>query len=318
MLNSKKICVVIPAYNEENLIESTIVNLPHFVDYVFVVNDNSTDNTRKIVTNLAEKRDTISLVNHEVNMGVGASVAKGMRDALETDAEIFLKIDGDGQMSPDDIIKLVESISQDECDFAKGNRFFSREAYDKMPKVRFYGNAFLSLFTKIVSGYWNVADSQSGFICLSRKAVTSIDWNSMYKRYGQPNDLLVRANVANLRVKDIAVEPIYGIGEKSTMRISKVLFTIPVLLIRLFLWRIKEKYVIRNFHPLVLFYLLGSTFGFLFFLLGCRLAYYYLLSGILYKINSLAVMFSFMSSSMFILFAMWFDMEENKKYSIRN
>jgi hypothetical protein len=134
----------------------------------------------------------------------------------------------------------------------------------------------------------------------------------MYKRYGQPNDLLVRLNVYNFRVKDVPVKPVYNIGERSGIKIRKVIFTIPWLLLRLFMWRMKEKYVIRNFHPLVFFYFLGSLFFLSTFLLFIRLFAYWYLSGSIPPINALAAMFSFMSASMFTLFAMWFDMESNK------
>ena len=90
------------------------------------------------------------------------------------------------------------------------------------------------------------------------------------------------------------------------------MFTIPWLLFRLFLWRLKEKYIIRDFHPLVFFYILGYIFFLLTILLFSRLAYVWYVTGHIPAINALAAMFSFMSSSLFSLFAMWFDMESNK------
>jgi hypothetical protein len=69
--------------------------------------------------------------------------------------------------------------------------------------------------TKIASGYWHLADSQCGYTAINRRALQQIDWDQMYKRYGQPNDLLVRLNVHNMRVRDVEVEPIYHVGGKS-------------------------------------------------------------------------------------------------------
>jgi len=105
-----------------------------------------------------------------------------------------------------------------------------------------------------------VADSQSGYTAINKKALQMIDWDKMYKSYGQPNDVLVRLNVHNFRVKDVPVQPVYNIGEKSGIKYKKVIFTIGWLLIKLFLWRIKEKYIILDFHPLVFFYILGGFF----------------------------------------------------------
>jgi len=171
----------------------------------------------------------------------------------------------------------------------------------------------LSFLTKIASGYWHVADSQTGYTAINNKALKLIDWNEMYTRYGQPNDLLVRLNVYNLRVRDVPIKPVYNIGEKSGIKLRKVVFTISWLLVKKFVWRMREKYIIRDFHPLVLFYFTGFFFWVITFLLTMRLVYYWIVNYHIPPINALAVMFSFMSANLFILFAMWFDMESNKE-----
>jgi hypothetical protein len=135
----------------------------------------------------------------------------------------------------------------------------------------------------------------------------------MYQWYGQPNDILVRLNVYNFKVRDVPVEPVYNIGEKSGIKIRKVLFTISWLLIKLFLWRMKEKYIIRDFHPLIFFYALGAFFYTAMILLFIRVFYVWFSEGDIPDINALAAFFSFMSGSLFTLFAMWFDMESNKE-----
>ena len=138
----------------------------------------------------------------------------------------------------------------------------------------------------------------------------------MYKRYGQPNDILVRLNIEGFRVADVPVEPVYRIGEKSGIKIHKVVFTISFLLLKLFLWRMMEKYIIRDFHPLVFFYLIGFMFGGITIILFFRMFLGWYSIGHIPPINALAAMFSFMSSSLFILFAMWFDIEANKKLKV--
>lgn len=148
---------------------------------------------------------------------------------------------------------------------------------------------------------------------MNRYVLETIDWDSMYKRYGQPNDLIVRLNVANFRIADVPVEPVYNVGEKSGMNIKKVMFTLSWLLVKLFFWRMKEKYVIRDFHPLVLFfYFLAVFFGTVSMLLFARVFFYWIFDGHIPHINALAAMFTFISSSQFILFGMWLDMEANR------
>jgi hypothetical protein len=197
-------------------------------------------------------------------------------------------------------------------DFAKGNRFFSGKAYEVMPKLRFLGTAFLSLLTKIVSGYWHLSDFQSGYVAISRKALKTVDWQLMYKRYGQPNDQLILLNVYNFKVKDVPVDPVYHVGEVSGIKIKKVIFTLGWLLVKRFFWRLKEKYIIRDFHPLVFFYAFGLSLGGLSFLLFLRVFFVWFSSGNIPTINAFAAFSSFIASAQFTLFAMWFDMEANK------
>src|SRR5260370_112349 len=99
--------------------------------------------------------------------------------------------------------------------------------------------------------------SQAGVAAISLRMLEQLDLDRIYAGYGFPNDLLVHLNVINARVRDIPSRPIYGVGERSGIRIRKVVPRISWLLVKGFFWRMKEKYVIRDFHPLVFFYALG-------------------------------------------------------------
>lgn len=312
MYSYYKVYVVAPAHNEENQILKVINTMPAFVDKIVIVDDASTDKTNEIVKSLSESDERIFLLKNETNLGCGGSLANGFKWVLSQDADIIVRMDGDGQMNPDDLEKLVRPVADGLADFVKGNRFFSGKAYEKMPKVRYYGTAFLSLLTKIASGYWHVSDFQSGYTAMNREVLETVDWDSMYKRYGQPNDLIVRLNVANFRIADVPVDPVYNIGEKSGMRIKKVIFSLSWLLLKLFIWRLKEKYIIRDFHPLVLFYFLSFFFGCSSALLFLRVFYFWIFVGHIPPINALAAMFTFISASQFTLFGMWLDMEANR------
>ena len=120
----------------------------------------------------------------------------------------------------------------------------------------------LSLLTKIASGYWHVADSQSGLHRgRARRRSSGSTSTGIYPRYGFPNDMLVHLNVVNARVRDVPSRPVYGVGERSGIRLRKVVPRISWLLVKAFFWRLREKYVIRDFHPLVFFYLFGIVMG---------------------------------------------------------
>lgn len=312
MYKGKKICVVVPAYNEETQILLVVQSMPGFVDHIVIVNDCSKDNTAKVVENISLTFPSVILINHPQNQGVGGSIATGYKWARDNQIDVAVVMAGDGQMHPDDLPAVLAPVVDGEIDYSKGNRLFTGEAYKKIPKIRYFGNSALSFLTKIASGYWHVADSQTGYTAINKKSLHLIDWDKMYKRYGQPNDLLVRLNIYDLKVRDVPVTPVYNIGERSGIKIRKVIFSISWLLLSLFLWRMKEKYIIRNFHPLVFFYFLGGLFSVATIALFVRLSIYWYFNGNIPSINALAAMFSFMSASLFTLFAMWFDMEANK------
>lgn len=312
MINNKQIVVIIPAYNEARQIQTVIQTIPDYVDRIVVVDDKSTDTTVEVVTRLCLEDQRVVLIEHSENQGCGGALASGYSWARDNGFDIAVRMDGDGQMNPADLSSLLEPVISGEVDYSKGNRLVTGEAFKRMPLTRYFGNAFLSLLTKIASGYWHVADFQSGYTVANRRILHIIDWERMYRRYGQPNDLLVRLNIENFKVRDIPVEPIYNIGEQSGLSISTVIFTISWLLIKMFFWRMKEKYIIRDFHPLVLFYFFGSLFGVSAVVLFSRVMIVWYLTAHIPPINALAAMFSFMSATQFTLFAMWFDMEVNK------
>ena len=318
MYQGKSIAVIIPAYNEEQQLPGVLNTMPDFVDRIVVVDDGSSDQSKELVLQWQEKDDRITLLEHEQSQGCGGAMATGYKWVRDHDYDVAVRMDGDGQMDPVDLPRLLEPVTSDEADFSKGNRFYTGEAYEKMPKIRYFGNAILSLLTKIASGYWHVADSQSGYVVLNREVLHTLDWDSMYPSYGQPNDLLVMLNIYDFRVRDVIIKPVYGVGETSRMKIRKVVFSVGWNLFKRFLWRLKEKYVIRNFHPLVFFYAFSFFFGALTIPLFLRIFYIWLvLGGQIPKVNALAAMFSMVSTIQFSLFAMWFDMKENKMGSER-
>jgi len=312
MYQNKTVCAVVPCYNEETQIQNVIETMPDYVDAIVVVDDKSPDQTVLKIRETMDRHDNVVLIEHPQNQGVGGAIASGYKWARDNHMDLAVVMAGDGQMDPGDLPALLEPVASGKADYSKGNRLFTGQAFKKIPTVRYLGNGFLSLFTKIASGYWNIADSQSGYTVINKKGLNAINWDLMYKKYGQPNDILIRLNVENLKVADVPTEPVYNVGEKSGIKIHKVIFTIGWLLIKGFLWRMKEKYIIRDFHPLVFFYFLGFGFGLCTLALFIRLFLMWYITGRIPAMNALAAMFSFMSASQFSLFAMWFDMEANK------
>lgn len=317
MYNDKIISVVVPAYNEEKLIEKTIQSVPDFVDKIVVINDASKDKTRDKVKQVLKNNSKVFLINHKINQGVGGSISSGYKWSRDNDIDIAVIMAGDAQMDPSNMPALLNAVIDDGADFAKGNRLLSSQVRKTMPKKRYHISQFLSLLTKIASGYWRVIDPQCGYTAINKKALHSIDWDKMYKRYGQPNDLLIRLNVEEMKVKDVQIKPVYNVGEKSGINMTKLFFTLSWVLFSGFLWRLKEKYVVRDFHPLVFFYGLGGFFIVATVALGIRVIYMWIALGNVPPTTALAAFFSFMSASLFILFAMWFDMSSNSELKVK-
>jgi glycosyltransferase involved in cell wall biosynthesis len=315
MFLDKKIAVVIPAYNEELLIGKVIATMPDYVDFIVVVDDKSRDNTAQVVQELTEKNKKIKiiLICHERNQGVGAAIATGYKWARDHEIDVTAVMAADFQMDPADLNRIIEPVCKGECDYTKGNRLFRGESWDMIPHYRYLGNSFLSLLTKIASGYWHVADSQSGYTAISLQPLKSINLDAIYPRYGMPNDLLIKLNIANFRVRDISIRPVYNVGEVSGIKVRKVLFTIPWILCKGFWRRMMEKYVIRDFHPLLFFYLLGMTLTPAGLIFGLYLLIERITGSGIAATSALFAAFLFISGLQSLFFAMWFDMEYNKE-----
>jgi glycosyltransferase involved in cell wall biosynthesis len=310
MLEGRSVAVVVPAYREEELIGVTLEGIPGFVDRVYVVDDASPDGTAERAKASGDAR--VAVVVHERNRGVGAAIVTGYHRALADGIDVACVMAGDNQMDPADLERLVRPVALGEVDYAKANRLFTGEAWRVIPRHRYVGNAILSLLTKIASGYWHVADSQSGYTAISHSMLEQLDLDRVYPRYGFPNDMLVHLNVWNARVRDVPARPVYGVGERSGLKIRRVVPRISWLLFKGFLWRLREKYVIRDFHPLVFFYALGALMTVVGLALGVvevalRIAGNAVTAGSVVLVALLLI-----AGTQFTLFAMWFDMESNK------
>ena len=310
MLEGKRVAVVVPAHDEEALIGATLAAMPELVDRIYVVDDRSQDATSARAQEAGDAR--VEVIAHEQNEGVGAAIVTGYRRALAEGIDVVVVMAADGQMDPADLENIAGAVARGEVDYAKANRLFTGQAWELMPRHRYLGNAVLSMLTKIASGYWHVADSQSGYTAISREMLEQLDLDRIYRRYGFPNDMLVHLNVWNARVRDFPSRPIYGHGERSEIRLRRVVPSIAWLLVKGFFWRLREKYVIRDFHPLVFFYAFGILLTLAGLVLGAVETVLRLMGNELTTPTMILVALLLISGSQFTLFAMWFDMESNK------
>ena len=214
MYRDKTTGVVVPAHNEETLIGRVIQTMPDFVDKIIIVNDASTDGTANAVRDFVRQQpDRVILIDLKTNQGVGGAIAEGYKWARDHEIEMTAVMAGDAQMDPADLPALLDPVVEGKADYTKGNRLFYGKAWSMIPRVRYLGNSVLSLMTKIASGYWHVADSQTGYTVASLNVLRTLNLDGIFKQYGMPNDMLVKLNIFDFRVQDIYITPVYNVGE---------------------------------------------------------------------------------------------------------
>lgn len=313
MYKRKKISLVIPARNEQRLIRPTLEHLPRLIDKIYVIDDGSTDKTAEVVKNCAKKDKRITLIQHKVNNGPGQAVITGYKRVIKDNYDIAVVVGGDYQMSLEEVKRFLNPLIKEEADYTKGNRFMMEgNAFGAMPKIRLLGNSMISLLTKIASGYYKIFDVVDGYTAINKKALRTINWDKAWKKYGYPMDFLIRLNTYGLRVKDVPRTAIYREGEVQS-QIKPVRYAIRVspMLLRGFFWRLKKS-IIRDFHPLVFFYLASFVLLPIGFIYGCYLIYKRFTFGSIALPGVILDLFLLVSGLQFLFFAMWFDMEHSR------
>lgn len=239
------ICVVIPAYKVREHVLGVIDCIPASVSRIYVVDDACPDHSGDFVqAHCSDAR--VQVLRNPVNLGVGGAVVAGYAQALADQADIVVKVDGDGQMAPALIPRFVAPLVQGKADYTKGNRFFDLRVMSKMPLVRLVGNAGLSFMTKLSTGYWNIFDPTNGYTAIHRRALSHLPLESISKRYFFETDMLFRLNTLRAVVRDINMEAVYG-DEKSSLSVTKVLPEFAARHAVTFAKRIFYNYFLRDF-----------------------------------------------------------------------
>ncbi|WP_121742561.1 glycosyltransferase family 2 protein [Natronorubrum halophilum] len=345
MYRDTTVGVVMPAYNEEGFVGDVIREMPDYVDRIYAIDDQSTDGTWEAiheaaredasstptgdvagetqlvadggVSTLAERASVLDSIGrvvpiqHRTNLGAGGAIKTGYLAALEDGVDATVTVDADGQMDLSQMPRLLDPIVDGNADYAKGNRLLSKEYRAAMPRFRFVGNAILSFLTKIASGYWKTMDPQNGYTAISHDALEAIDVDNLYEYYGYCNDLLVKLNVQDMRVADVAMPAVYG-DEESSIEYSSYIPKVSTMLLGNFLWRLKAKYLVLDFHPLALFYFVGAGMAAT-GVLGAGLSVIAVLAGLGSAfVQGSASLLLFVAGITLLLFAMLFDMAESE------
>lgn len=266
MISRPAIAVVIPSYRVTRHILGVIAGIGPEVSRIYIVDDKCPDGSGALVrSSCSDPR--VRVIEHAENQGVGGAVMTGYKAAIEEDMEVIVKVDGDGQMDPRLIPNFVAPILNGEADYAKGNRFFDLEQIGAMPPLRLFGNAVLSLMTKLSSGYWDLFDPTNGYTAIHADAARHLPFKKISRRYFFETDMLFRLNTLQAVVADVPMDASYG-DEVSNLKISKIVTEFLAKHVRNFGKRIFYNYYLRNMSlasielPLGLgMFITGSVYG---------------------------------------------------------
>ena len=257
MYRGQSVAVVLPCFNVAAHVEEVVRGLPKWVDQVIAVEDASTDGTAERLQAIAD--DRLVVLVHDRNRGMGAAMRTGLDEAFRRGADIGVKMDGDGQMDPTQLPRLLDPlIGVDAVSYTKGNRLIHRRGLGSMPRVRVVGNFVLSFLAKLASGYWHLLDPVNGYTAIRRDAWEAIDVERMHGGYFYQADILVELNIIDARVRDIPIPARYG-SERSSLSIRREVPQFGRLLLGRTWHRFWTKYVLRDFSPVALFALSGAV-----------------------------------------------------------
>jgi glycosyltransferase involved in cell wall biosynthesis len=251
---SAGVAVVVPAYRAEASIGEVLRGIPASVGRIFVVDDASPDQTARAAEAVGDPR--VQVLRHERNRGVGGAMKTGYRAALEAGCDVVVKMDADGQMDPARLPELLRPLASGDAGYAKGNRLFSLEAARAMPRGRLFGNLFLSLATKAVSGYWNLLDPTNGFTAIRADVLRRLDLANVEERYFFETSMLVELHLLRVPVRDVLMAARYQ-GEQSSLRLLPISFEFAARLTGGLLRRLWLEYVALDFRPASAFAVAG-------------------------------------------------------------
>lgn len=261
-----KVAVVIPCFDVAAHLRDVLAGIGPEVQSIYCVIDGCEQGSHDVALKAAKDDPRIQVLTHDSNRGVGATTVTGICRAIAEDADVIIKLDGDGQMDPKLIPYLARPVLLGLADYAKGNRFADLAHLRNMPRLRLIGNAGLSFFSKLSTGYWDLFDPTNGFVAIDAQFARRIPWEKVDKGYFFESDLLFHLYTLRARVMDRPMQAVYG-EETSHLSPWRAALRFPLLHLRNFTKRLFYTYFLHNFNIASLNLVLGValvTFGLLF------------------------------------------------------
>lgn len=254
--SATRIAVVIPCYRVNRHILDVIATIPSWIEGIYAVDDCCPEKTADLL--VEQCRDPrLRIIRHTANQGVGGATCSGYQAALQDGFEVVVKMDGDGQMNPDYLMRLVNPLIAGQADYTKGNRFYDFQALRQMPFLRRIGNLGLTLLTKAASGFWHVADPTNGYTAIHRSALQLLNLDRVSGRYFFETSMLIHLNIIRAVATDVPIPARYG-DEKSSLSVWRALFGFPPRLLRGFCQRLLWRYFIYDINAVTILFIMGG------------------------------------------------------------
>ena len=211
--------VLLPAFNEEELISETIKRIPRKITGVekveiLVVDDGSTDKTVDVALNAGADK----VVSHQKNLGVASAFMTGIRNAISMKSDILVTLDADCQFPPEQISDFIIPILNNQYDVVSGARFVN-DIPDNYPKTKLWGNRIFSKMVSLVTGK-KFLDTQTGFRAYSKDAILNI---SIISEYNFAQEVIIDLIFKGFKIGEVPVDVTFDSNRKS--RIVRNIFS---------------------------------------------------------------------------------------------
>jgi glycosyltransferase involved in cell wall biosynthesis len=228
MLHSKKIVIVLPAYNAAKTLEQTYREIPFdIVDDVILVDDASRDHTIEVAKTLGIKH----IIRHEQNKGYGGNQKTCYAKALELKADVVIMLHPDYQYTPMLIPAMASIISQGLYPVVLGSRILGKGALKGgMPMYKYIANRVLTLIQNILVGE-KLSEYHTGYRAFSREVLESLNLEANSDDFVFDNQMLSQIIYAGFSIGEITCPTKYFAEASSINLYRSSVYGIGVLLV---------------------------------------------------------------------------------------
>jgi glycosyltransferase involved in cell wall biosynthesis len=199
MFSSFKVCVLIPTYNNSATLAHVISSVAEYTRNIIVVNDGSTDDTPRVLSEF----HFIDIISYEINRGKGMALRLGFKRAVELGFDYAISIDSDGQHFAADLPKFLEKLNEHRSAIIVGARNMEQSS---VPGKSSFGNRFSNFWFRLETGL-KISDTQSGYRLYPVKLLH--DRKYFTRKYEFEIEVLVRAAWSGIEVVEVPVKVFY-------------------------------------------------------------------------------------------------------------